>query len=104
MDQETLVELITEIRADNQIPPYTSNDIIARSIQRCAARLSSLRRSVDFDTDLVGRGYLKDFVYYDMVHRTEEFMENYGPDIRAWMLTEELDEEDSEEVTESESE
>jgi len=38
----------------------------------------------------LGRGFLKDFVYYDMVHRFEEFLQNYGPDIRAWQLSEEV--------------
>ena len=38
--------------------------------------------------DALGRSYLKDFVYYDMVHRYEEFLQNYGPDIRAWQLSE----------------
>lgn len=93
MTEAEVAALTAEIRADYQIPPYTPDEIIARSINRCAARLESLRRAVDFETDLVGRGYLKDFVYYDMMHRPEEFLTNYGPDIRAWQLGEELGEE-----------
>jgi hypothetical protein len=42
---------------------------------------------------MVGRGHLKEYVYYDMVHRGEEFLQNYGPDIRAWQLSEEVAEE-----------
>lgn len=88
MNEELLAALCGEIRADNQIPPYTDDDVIARSIYKCAARLESLKPGADFTTDTLGRAYLKDFVYYDMVHRYEEFLQNYGPDIRAWQLSE----------------
>ena len=88
MSEELLGAICGEIRADCQIPPYTDDDVIARSVLKCAARLESLRHGVDFESDLLGRGFLKDFVYYDMVHRYEEFLVNYGPDIRAWQLSE----------------
>ena len=89
MDNALLYELCGEIRIDNQVPPYTDDEVIIRSINRCAARLDSLRPGADFETDTVARGYLKDFVNYDMLHRGEEFLQNYGPDIRAWQLSEE---------------
>jgi len=89
MDNALLYELCGEIRTDNQVPPYTDDEVIIRSIKRCAARLESLRPGADFETDIMARGYLKDFVNYDMLHRGEEFLQNYGPDIRAWQLSEE---------------
>ena len=89
MDNALLYELCGEIRIDNQVPPYTDDEVIIRSIKRCAARLESLRPGADFETDIMARGYLKDFVNYDMLHRGEEFLQNYGPDIRAWQLSEE---------------
>jgi hypothetical protein len=89
MDDALLYELCGEIRIDNQVPPYTDDEVIIRSIERCAARLDSLRPGADFETDTIARGYLKDFVNYDMLHRGEEFLQNYGPDIRAWQLSEE---------------
>ena len=92
METSVVNALIAEIRADYQIPPYTPDEVIGRAVQRCAARLGSLRKATDFEGDLIGRGYLKDFVYYDLNHRVEEFMANYGPDIRAWMLQEEIGE------------
>ena len=94
MTAEQLTALCGEIRADNQIPPYTPDEVIERSIRKCAARLESLKPSADFEADTLGRGYLKDFVYYDMVHRHEEFLQNYGPDIRAWQLSEVVQDED----------
>ena len=89
MDDALLYELCGEIRIDNRVPPYTDDEVIIRSIKRCAARLDSLRPGADFETDTIARGYLKDFVNYDMLHRGEEFLQNYGPDIRAWQLSEE---------------
>ena len=82
--------LAGEIRADNQVPPYTPNNVIVDSILKCERRLNMLRPGADFVNDPLSRGLLKDFVYYDMVHRFEEFLQNYGPDIRAWQLSEEV--------------
>ena len=82
--------LAEEIRADNQVPPYTPDEVIIRSIMKCERRLDMLRPGADFEGDPLSRSLLKDFVYYDMVHRFEEFLQNYGPDIRAWQLSEEV--------------
>ena len=90
MTSEQYEILAEEIRADNQVPPYTPDDLIIRSIIKCEQRLNSLRPDTDFVADAYSRSLLKDFVYYDMVHRFEEFLQNYGPDIRAWQLSEEV--------------
>ena len=90
MTNEQYEILAEEIRADNQVPPYTSDNVIINSIVKCEMRLNMLRSGADFDKDPLSRGLLKDFVYYDMVHRFEEFLQNYGPDIRAWQLSEEV--------------
>ena len=90
MTNEQYDILAEEIRADNQVPPYTPDDVIIDSITKCERRLNMLKPGTDFVTDPLSRGLLKDFVYYDMVHRFEEFLENYGPDIRAWQLSEEV--------------
>lgn len=96
-----IADLCDEIRVDNQVPPYTPDAIIERSIQRCAARLDALRPDTNFSTDLLARGYLKEFVGYDMLHRGEEFLQNYGDDIRSWQLSEEIADEDDEDEEDS---
>ena len=90
MTYEQYTILAEEIREDNQVPPYTSDNVLIDSIRKCERRLDMLKPGTDFTTDMLGRGFLKDMVYYDMVHRFEEFMQNYGPDIRAWQLSEEV--------------
>lgn len=90
MTSEQYEILAEEIRADNQVPPYTPDEVIIRSIQKCEQRLDMLKPGADFEEDPLSRSLLKDFVYYDMVHRFEEFLQNYGPDIRAWQLSEEV--------------
>lgn len=90
MTNEQYDILAEEIRADNQVPPYTPDDVIIDSITKCERRLNMLKPGTDFVTDPLSRGLLKDFVYYDMIHRFEEFLVNYGPDIRAWQLSEEV--------------
>lgn len=95
MTNEQLTAIREEIRADFQIPPYTPDAIIERAVQRCAARLESLKPGADFGTDTIGRGLLGNFVYYDLVHRYEEFLVNFGPDIRSWQLGGEVEDETS---------
>ena len=90
MTNEQYYILAEEIRADNQVPPYTSDNVIIDSIAKCEQRLNMLKPGTDFVADPLSCGLLKDFVYYDMVHRFEEFLVNYGPDIRAWQLSEEV--------------
>ena len=90
MTNEQYAILAEEIRADNQVPPYTPDNVIIDSIAKCERRLDMLKPGTDFVTDPLSRGLLKDFVYYDMVHRFEEFLQNYGPDVRAWQLSEEV--------------
>ena len=90
MTYEQYYLLDDEIRADNQVPPYTPDDVIINSIKKCERRLDMLKPGADFVEDPISRGLLKDFVYYDMVHRFEEFLQNYGADIRAWQLSEEV--------------
>lgn len=90
MTNEQYDILAEEIREDNQVPPYTSDNLIIDSIVKCERRLDMLKPGADFVADPLSRGLLKDFVYYDMVHRFEEFLQNYGPDIRAWQLSEEV--------------
>lgn len=90
MTYEQYYLLADEIRADNQVPPYTPDDVIINSIKKCERRLDMLKPGADFVEDPISRGLLKDFVYYDMVHRFEEFLQNYGADIRSWQLSEEV--------------
>ena len=87
MTNEQITALIAEIREDFQIPPYFEDNVIERAVRRCTARLTDLKEDADFQTDLVGRGLLGNYVYYALNHRDEEFMQCYGPDIRSWQLS-----------------
>ena len=85
MTENQISTLITEIRADYQIPPYLSDDVIRRSIEECAARLQQLKDDATFDdADLTGKMLLKNYVYYSIYHKTEEFEHNYQQMILSW--------------------
>ena len=74
---DTQYEILAgEIRADNQVPPYTPNNVIIDSIIKCERRLNMLRPGAESENDPFSRGLLNDFAYYDMVHRFEEFLQN----------------------------
>ena len=93
MGTEMLLAIAEELKTDYQIPPYVPDEVVERAVQFCAARLCNLKPGADFEKDIIGRAYLKSYSYYELMHRGEEFLQNYGPDIRAWQLSEEVEDE-----------
>lgn len=93
MTSEQKAALIDEIREDFQIPPYQTDDVIERAIDKCYARLSALQGlSFDPEEDLVGRSLLCNAVYYELYHRYEEFEPAWEPNILSWQLGAEVSE------------
>lgn len=91
MNDAQLEIFVSEFRDDFQIPPYYDDAVITRAVKRCMARLVDLRGDADFETDQVGRGLLQNYTYYALNHRDEEFLQNYGPDVRSWQLSAEAE-------------
>lgn len=87
MTDAQMTTFVSEFRDDFQIPPYYDDAVITRAVQRCAARLLDLKEDAEFETDLIGRGLLQNYTYYALNHRDEEFLQNYGPDVRSWQLS-----------------
>jgi len=81
-----ITELVTEMRADLQIPPYFPELTLQRAVERGVEFLQSLNPVVDLSEDLTGRGLLGSYVLYDINHRTEEFQHNYSWDILRWQM------------------
>ena len=48
MTSEQYYILAEEIRADNQVPPYTNDEVIINSIMKCERRLDMLKPGADF--------------------------------------------------------
>lgn len=90
MTDEEISTLISEFREDFQIPPYYPENVLKRALQLCAARLTGLKSDADFVNDVEGRGLLKNYAYYEINHSADEFMKNYGPDVRTWQLNAEV--------------
>lgn len=84
-------KLIEEIRTDFQLPPYLSDETIKRSADFAEHRLRSLNEDADFEADLTARELLKNYVYYDLLHRPEEFEKNWSQTIMSWQLQAEGD-------------
>lgn len=81
---KTYDTLISEFRTDYQVAPYVSVETLTRLANEGERALSNLVLSVDFETDLVARSLLKNYMYYAMNHVTNEFWENYRNDITQW--------------------
>lgn len=86
MTSEEITTLVAEIREDFQLPPYLADAVIERSAGFARARLSSLNKAADFISDETSRMLLKNYVYYDLNHRTEEFERSYAQTILSWQL------------------
>jgi hypothetical protein len=88
-------ELVEEIRADFQIPPYQSDETIERAVTKCYARLAFLQGiEFDPDEDQQGRTLLTNAVYYELNHRYEEFETGWKPNILSWQLGARMPDED----------
>lgn len=83
---EAYTAIVAEIRADFQIPPYYSDAVIQRAVEECETRLAALNPYADFENDKEGRTLLKNYVYYAMNHKLEEFERNYQTLIKSWQL------------------
>lgn len=81
---QTYETLISEFRTDYQIAPYVVDGTLERFAKEGEAALSSLVLSADFETDLVARSLLKNYMYYALNHVTNEFWENYRNDVTQW--------------------
>lgn len=90
MTDDELTALVSEFREDFQIPPYYADAVLKRAVQLCVARLTGLKSDADFVNDLEGRGLLKNYAYYELYHNSDEFMTNYGTDVRTWQLNAEV--------------
>ena len=79
-----LDELVTEIRAEFQIPPYFSDVSLRRLVRESEMYFQMINSGADFDGDLVYRELLKNRVYYAYVHALNDFADNYKSAILAW--------------------
>ena len=88
MTSSELDNIIEEVRADFQIPPYISDETIERAARKCYARLAVLF-GADFSTDedAQGKMLVTNAVYYELNHRYEEFEPEWQPYILSWQLT-----------------
>lgn len=98
MDDTILIDLVDEVRADYQIPPYTPDDVIVRAVKESAARLSGLvETAINWYEDQTARELLKARTYYSFNHVLDEFEKNYGHEIRAWQLGMEVADDETDE-------
>lgn len=100
MNDGILIDLVDDVRADYQIPPYTPGNVILRAVKESAARLSSLvETEIDWNEDDTARELVKARAYYSLNHVLDEFEKNYGHEIRAWQLGMEVAEDETDEHT-----
>lgn len=85
--QENNEMLIKEVRGEFQIPPYFSDESLGNYINEGKSRFLSLVNDANFDTDLVARALLKNYVHYAYFKKSNEFMKDYCDEILSWQFS-----------------
>lgn len=92
-------EIISELRAEYQLPPYLSDAAITAYVREGEAALRQLVPSADKDGDPVYRGLLKSYAYYAYMHAQHDYWSNYQATILTWQTESYRDITDDEEDT-----
>ena len=83
MNDAILTAIATEIKAEMQLAPSTSDEVLKQYTKEGEAflnsRLSGLE--IDFNADLVARALLKNYVRYAYYGMVSDFKEKYNGDI-----------------------
>lgn len=78
MNDAQLNKVLEEIKAEQQISPYFSDDILKNYIKEAEYDINnSVGKIVDYEEDLEARSLLKNYVLYANHKRLAEFKELY---------------------------
>ena len=91
LGEDTLHELVGEVREDFQIPPYFPDKSLENYTKEGYKTLLDLKPGADIVHDDTFRMLLKNYVNYAYHHKVNEWRENYKGDILQWMLGGEVD-------------
>lgn len=90
MEETVLAELVSEMREDFQIPPYFSDAQLSMYAKEGYAYLEQLNPGCEPVNDLICRSLLKNYMYYAVHHKVNEYIENYKSAIVTWQLETEV--------------
>lgn len=91
MDENALKSLCDEMRDEYQVPPYYETNQLKILAKDGEAALGALNQGCDIEGDRVYRSLLKNYMYYALHHRSNEFFENYRSQILTWQMETEVD-------------
>lgn len=94
MNEDTIKNLISEIREEYHIPPFTSDNRLKVLIEQSNQYLCSLVSDIDYTKDLIAKGLLKNRVFYAHNNKTNEFYPDYCSDLLHWQFSKLEDEAD----------
>lgn len=81
MTEDQLKKIINEIRTEQQISPFISDESIINYVKEGIYDINdSSGFEIDYSTDLIARSLLKNYVLYANHKRLAEFKELYTPD------------------------
>ena len=83
------------MREDFQIPPFFSDKQLERYAKEGNDYFDKINPGCNPDEDLTYRSLLKNYMYYAVYHRVNEFMENYRNAILTWQMETEVETEES---------
>lgn len=86
-------QLLDEIRAEFQIPPFFPDESLNNYVVEGMAWLGCLNPGKNIEDDKIFRSLLKNYVYYAYHHKINEYQENYAGLILSWQLGSEVPDE-----------
>lgn len=91
MTEEERELLVQEMRDEFQIPPYYDDMQLITLAKEGEAMVGGLNPGQNIQNDLTYRMLVKNYMYYAMHHRVNEFMENYSSVILTWQMETKVD-------------
>lgn len=95
LGEESLHDLVREVRRDFQIPPYFEDEGLIRYAKEGEAYLLELNPGKNIEIDHTYRMLLKNYMYYAYHHIVYEWEQNYASLILKWQLESEVQNEES---------
>lgn len=90
METTVLEDIVSEMRDEFQIPPYYDDAQLKNLAKEGYFALDKLNSGQDIKNDLQFRMLVKNYMYYGVHHRVNEFFDNYGQTILGWQANTEV--------------
>lgn len=87
MNDNTVKEIIKELREGFGIPLFYKDEQIKKDIEEGNAYLSTFIALIEYESDYVARMLLKNYAFYSYQHIVDVYKNNYAESILEWQFS-----------------